>query len=99
VGERSVSATDRVEVGDQVFFRELDGETVLLNIDTGQYYGLDEVGTRVFLLLREHQALDKVLNILEAEYDVPPDKLRTDVIGLMERLSAHGLLKIANRDA
>lgn len=99
MGERSVSATDRVEVGDQVFFRELDGETVLLNIDTGQYYGLDEVGTRVFLLLREHQALDKVLNILEAEYDVPPDKLRTDVIGLMERLSAHGLLKIANRDA
>jgi hypothetical protein len=87
----------RVTVPESVLFRDLDGESVLLETGSGRYYGLDEVGTRMWNLLRQHGETEAVCRDLLLEYDVPEDRLRKDLAKLVEDLSARGLLQLDGR--
>jgi hypothetical protein len=79
-------------IPDEVIFRELDGEAVVLNLDTGVYFGLDAVGTRIWRLLEERKPLKAVLDTLIDEYEAPPDRLQRDLLAFVERLDTKGLL-------
>ena len=81
-------------IPDDVIFRELDGEAVVLNLETGIYFGLDAVGTRIWRLLEERKPLGTVLDTLIEEYDAPPERLRNDLLAFVERLSGKGLLSL-----
>jgi hypothetical protein len=83
-----------IRVSEDVVSRDLAGEAVLLDLATGTYFGLDEVGTRVWHLLREHGAVDGVVRALLREYDVEESRLRTDLDVLVADLQARGLVKI-----
>jgi len=85
---------DSVEIDDQVVFRELEGEMVLLNLETGIYFGLDPVGTRIWTLLREHESLQQVFEVLLQEYDVPEPVLKADLLRLAREFSSHGLARV-----
>ncbi|HEY0514520.1 MAG TPA: PqqD family protein [Thermoanaerobaculia bacterium] len=87
----------RVTVPDSVLFRDLDGEAVLLETATGRYYGLDEVGTRMWSLLHLHGEIEAVCRALLTEYDVPEERLREDLARLVEALAARGLVKLDGR--
>ena len=67
---------------------------MLLNVKTGVYYGLDEVGTRMWSLLAEHGEVEKACRVLLEEYDVTEDRLRADLLGLIERLREKGLVRV-----
>ena len=84
-----------IEIEKDVLFRELSGEAVLLNVETGNYFGLDQVGARAWALIREHKALSKVVDLMEAEYEVSRDALWNDLVALAKELSAHGLVRIS----
>jgi len=79
-------------VSDGVVFRELDGEAVLLNLDSGMYFGLDRVGTRAWQLLEQHGRIEDVIDRLREQYDVAPDILRPDVARLLASLLEKGLI-------
>jgi hypothetical protein len=83
---------DRLRVSDDVVFRELDGEAVILNLDSGTYFGLDEVGTRFWQLIEQDGRVDMALARLEAEYDVAAEVLRADVDRLVSTLVEKGLM-------
>lgn len=85
-------AAERLAIHPSVVFRELDGEAVLLNLDSGVYYGLDAVGTRVWTLVAEHGTARGVCDRMEREYDVSPDVLARDVERLIRELREKGLL-------
>jgi hypothetical protein len=87
----------RVTVPESVLFRDLDGESVLLETGSGRYYGLDGVGTRMWNLLRQHGEIEAVCRDLLLEYDVPEGRLREDLTKLVEDLSARGLLRLDGR--
>ena len=89
----SISLETAFTVPDDVVFRELSGESVLLNLESGIYFGLDAVGTRAWQLMVEHGRLDRVLENLLEEYDVPVDTLRHDLIDLFVQLTHHGLVR------
>ena len=76
-----------------VLFRELEGESVLLNLETEQYYVLEDVGTRMWQLLAQHGEVDAVIPQLMNEYDVSEDTVRGDLVALIEALAAAGLVK------
>jgi hypothetical protein len=78
--------------------RELDGESVLLNLDNGRYYGLDEVGTRLYELLTTSPSVEAALTAALEEYEVGEGALRSDVSALIARLVDEGLLEIADGD-
>ena len=87
----------RLRIADDVVFRDLAGESVLLNLSTGTYFGLDAVGTRLWHLVTEHGSTALVLETLLAEYDVDAIRLQKDVDALIEQLLAKGLLTDAEQ--
>ena len=89
-----ISFTSRVVVPDTVLFRELDGEAVILNLDTESYLGLDPVGTRMWKVLTGQPSIQAAYDILLAEYDVTPETLRGDLERLLGQMLEHGLISL-----
>jgi hypothetical protein len=82
----------QIQIPSTVLFRDLGGEAVLLELDSGCYYGLDEVGTRIWSLLEQHGDLGEVEKQLLAEYDVSHDQLAADLRSFVQELEGRGLL-------
>ena len=82
----------RLHIAKDVVFRDLAGESVLLNLSTGTYFGLDAVGTRLWHLIAEHGSTALAIETLLAEYDVDGLRLQKDVEALIDQLLAKGLL-------
>ena len=72
----------------------LDNETVLIDMKTGVYFGLNAVGTRVWQLVAEHRALARVLDVMLDEYQVDRDVLENDLLDLSRRLRDAGLCEV-----
>lgn len=89
---RSKGRLMRLRVAQNVVYRDLADESVLLNLDTGTYFGLDAVGTRLWHLVAEHGSTESAIDTLLAEYDVEPARLQKDVNALIDQLLAKGLL-------
>ncbi len=70
---------ERLGAHPSVLSRELGGETVLLNLESGVYYGLDTVGTRAWNLLTQDRTLADVCSIMVEEFDVPAETLQSDL--------------------
>ena len=90
----AIAFSRRLEVPKDVLVRELEGESVLLNLDSETYFGLDEVGTRMWQVLTTSPSIAAAYDELLAEYDVTPEVLRQDVETLLSELLDHGLLKL-----
>ncbi len=84
----------RISVNKDVLFNDVGGEAVLLNLETGQYYGLDEVGTRMWSLLAGCGQIEPAYRTLLDEYEVTAERLRRDLLGLVDELASHGLLQV-----
>ncbi len=93
-----VSFIDRVVVPSHVLVRFLDKESVLLNIETERYFGLDETGTRMWQLVTAAPQIEVAYQQLLDEYDVEPELLRENLTDLLARLVENGLLQVASSD-
>jgi hypothetical protein len=75
-----------------VIFRELDGESVVLDLSSGRYFGLNAVGTRVWQLIQQGQPVDGLIRTVTAEYDAEADTIERDVFALLTELKTRGLI-------
>ena len=75
-----------LRISDAVVVRDLDGESVILNIESGIYFGLDRIGTRVWQLIEAHGDVDAIVRVMEHEYDADPQTLRADAEALVAAL-------------
>jgi len=92
----STSFAQRVSIPDSVMFRELEGESVILDLDSESYFGLDQVGTRMWQLVTEADSIQTAFDNLQEEYEVETDRLRADLTELLEVLLARGLIELAD---
>jgi hypothetical protein len=92
-----VSFDARASVAPDVLVSELAGESVLLNLKSECYFGLDSVGTQMWTTLIKADSIQVAFDELLAHYDVPADQLRSDLLELIRKLTDQGLLEI--RDA
>jgi hypothetical protein len=74
----------------------LENETVLLNLSTGYYFGLDDVGTRMWLALEKHGRLEAAVFELMDEFDVDTAELQRDLQSLAQELCDQGLLEVVH---
>jgi len=79
---------------DSVVSVELDGETVLLHLETGIYFGLDPVGTHIWSLLSEELDEGRLAQRLAGEFDVEDEILRADLTQFLTQLEEHQLVLI-----
>lgn len=72
--------------------RSLDGETVLLDLKTGIYYSLNEVGSAVWLKLREGATAVEIAETVSSDYEVEPAAARADIDELIRDLASENLI-------
>lgn len=84
--------TDRFKISDEVLSQEVNGETVLLDLEGESYFGLNEVGTRIWQLLQTDITIEEALDTLTGEYDVSRVQLECDVGALLGKLAEAGLV-------
>ncbi len=94
----TLSFTEQATAPAHVLVRFLDRESVLLNLETEQYFGLDETGTRMWQLVTDSPNIDAAYEELLAEFDVEPELLRSNLTELLGQLVENGLLQVLPAD-
>lgn len=79
---------------------DLEGEMVILNLDSGIYFGLNPVGAAIWNYVQSERSLEDIVGYLLVEYQVDRARCETEVISLLHQMSAQGLVEIqANAQA
>ena len=89
-----LQATDRFNISSEVLSQEVNGETVLLDLEGESYFGLNEVGTRIWQLLNSEHTVSEMLSILSDEYDVDHEQLENDIESLLADLGNANLVSL-----
>lgn len=91
----SVTLDSTASIPADVLVQEVGGETVLLDMAGGQYFGLDPVGTRIWQLLGKLGRLRDVHQRLCAEFDADHERIAEDLLALARSLADAGLVRIS----
>ena len=83
-----------VSIPDSVLWQEVGDEIVLLDVDGGEYHGLNDVASRIWLALEGHEDVTSGYEQLCETYEVEPDMLRTDLDEFIKKLVGMGLLSV-----
>lgn len=84
----------RIALPQNVLYKDLNGEAVLLNLSTETYFGLDEVGNRMISVLVSSESIEAAYRTLLEEYEVNPETLRSDLLSFIENLIKEGLIYV-----
>ncbi len=93
VGDSTIAAAE-----DQVSC-DLEGESAILNLNNGVYYGLDTLGARIWELIQEPKTVNQVRDVIVSEYEVEPERCERDLVALLTQLNDEGLVQVRNGQA
>jgi PqqD family protein of HPr-rel-A system len=79
-------------INDSVVSAELDDEVILLNVETGIYFGLDAIGTEIWSALKQGPSEEDIFAQLLEAYEVEPEQLRQDILSFLDKLREQGLV-------
>ncbi|MEG1312097.1 MAG: lasso peptide biosynthesis PqqD family chaperone [Romboutsia sp.] len=74
---------------------DLDGEKVMMNLDKGQYFMMNEVGSRIWDIIEKPMKVNEVIKTLTSEYDVDSKTCEDTVVDFLGRLSNADLISIS----
>lgn len=94
-----LSLDDVVRASRAQISSRLGEDTVILELDDGVYYGLDDVGSRVWELLKEPRAVRELRDAVVAEYDVDAERCAADLLGLLSEMAERGLVEVVGAPA
>jgi hypothetical protein len=86
------NANSRIVVTRDQVSCDIGGETAILNLGSGIYYGLDDIGSRIWDLIQKPKTIADLETILLEEYDVESDRIASDLRELCEKLAAARLI-------
>jgi len=90
-----LSLTSRVKVANNLISAPVDVEIVILSVERGTYYGLDQIGTEIWQRLESPVRVDVLCEDLAAKYAADRQTIERDVLALLESLLAEGLITMA----
>jgi ornithine carbamoyltransferase len=89
-----MNLNQKITFADTVFAQEVDGEMVLLDMNSENYFGLDAVGTDIWNAMQEKESLQEVLEVLLDQYEVEEDVLKKDLLDFVAKLQESGLVEV-----
>jgi coenzyme PQQ synthesis protein D (PqqD) len=90
----SMELTAQVRLAKDVLMQKVGDDAILLNLNTENYFTLDEVGTRIVTALQESDSLKQAVRKLVGIYEVDESKLTNDAIRLVKVCEQNGLLQV-----
>lgn len=93
----ALAADATVTINPQAVACDLDGEVVILDLDSGVYFGLNAVGGELWNHLQQERTVDEIILHLLAQYDVDRTLCEIEVASLLQSMAARGLIRIESR--
>jgi hypothetical protein len=91
---RDISTSSVVAATKDQVSSDLAGETILLSMQSAMYYGLDEVASRIWELVRDPIQVSEISETIVREYDVERVRCEADVIEFLRELETKGLIEV-----
>lgn len=89
-----IKHTSEIRRNENQVWQELGGECLILDLRAGVYYGLDEVGSRVWALIQTPITVEAIRDLLVAEFDVDSVRCEQDLLRLLYNMAALGLIQV-----
>lgn len=89
-----MNPTDHIDIPTHVMARQVGDETVILDLASGAYFGLDPVGARAWELLAGNHSIGAACEVLLGEYEVGADQLERDISALLATLQSKQLISV-----
>lgn len=83
-----------VSQNDDINSTDIDGQAVMMNIEKGKYYGFNDVGTRIWEIIKNPVKVEEIINILIQEFDVKTEICKETVVEFLNKLYEERLLII-----
>ena len=90
-----ISSETVVQRSENVLFSELDSEIVMMDIQQGNYYGLEEPATRIWELAETPVRVSEICATLQDEYEIEAAQCETEVIAFVQELESREVIKRA----
>ena len=87
---------NRVEATSDVISTELDGETVLMHVSNGRYFGLNAVGSVIWETMKTPVTVESLCVAVTEEFDVERQVCENDVLELLTQFEEHGLVRLVD---
>ncbi|HEX6099720.1 MAG TPA: PqqD family peptide modification chaperone [Thermoanaerobaculia bacterium] len=94
-----VSPDSIVVVSKDQMASDVAGETVILGLTAGRYYGLDAVGARVWQVIQTPTPFADLRRTIVSEYDVEPERCEADLLTLLQKMADAGLVEVRSAGA
>ena len=91
-----LTSSSVVVVSNNLTASNLGTETIVLNLDSGGYYGLNDVGVTVWNLIQNPKTVAEIRDVVLAEYEVEYEQCDRDLRQLIAELSSNGLVEVNN---
>jgi len=83
----------QVEISKDLVYQELDGEMVILEMQSGQYFGIDVIGSRIWQMLESKVPPVLMIEKLQEEFEVEPELCRHQVVTFLDELEKNNLIR------
>jgi hypothetical protein len=94
-----ITVDTRIVIPQHVVFRSFVSETVVLNLHTGKYHGLNQTGGRMLELLQQVPVIADAAGQLAREYDRPAEEIERDLVEFCEELAQRELIEVGSAAA
>jgi hypothetical protein len=91
---KKINMESKITANDNVIWREVDEEAVILNIDTNNYYTLNKIGTEIWKNIKSNNKLGDIVKKVMNRYEVNEKRLLKDIEKLAAALQNEDLIKI-----
>jgi Coenzyme PQQ synthesis protein D (PqqD) len=91
-----VTGDSTVVVAKEQISSDLDGESIILNIKSGVYYGLNAVGANIWNLIQQPKTISEIQDALLTKYEVEPEQCDRDLLAMLQELETEGLIEVSN---
>jgi len=89
-----VTMNTTVVAAESLSVADLGGESVVLDSQSGKYYGLNEVGALVLELAQRPVTVAEITDSIQRQYDAPPDRIAEDVNVFLKDMISAELIKV-----
>ena len=91
-----IQTNSKIRRDNELIFSEMDGETVMMSVERGEYYGIDPIGSRIWGMLETPKTMSELCDTLLPDYDVTREQMEKDVLAFLKQMLEKGIIKIVN---
>ena len=91
-----ISPKDIIQRRQSLVIQEIDGDVVILNLDSGEYYGLAEVGVEIWKRIEQPQNVQSLIDSLIADFEGDAEVIQADVLEFLNNMQEEGIIEQAD---